>query len=207
MKNVNFSRKWIGLKYRLFEVFKVNRKTTLIFVMIAIIGIFTGIFTAIKYSQGCTLIDFNDFSLSNYLKGDLGTSSLFYSRLFSSCMVSLIIFVSSSSIFLIPVNIFIIVYRAYLLSLNATIIIIFNGLSGILCTFFIVIPCQLISLFLIIMFCAYAFKYAYVKKRYGLCNDFKIWHKLLIFFSLLLVINLIETFLFYIFSSKIILVI
>ena len=207
MKNVNFSRKWIGIKYRLFEVFKMNKKTTLIFVMIAIMVFSRGFLLPIKYSQGLSLIDFNDFSLSSYLKGELGTSSLFYSRLFSSCMVSLIIFISSSSIFFLPVNIFIIVYRAYLLSLNATIIIIFNGLSGILCTFFIIMPCQLISLFLIIMFCAYAFKYACVKRRYGICHDFKIWHKLLIFFFLLLILNLIETFLLYIFSSKIILVI
>lgn len=207
MKNVSFSRRWMGVRYKLFEVFKDNRKTTLFFILIAIVGIFTGIFTAVKYSQGFTLIDFNDFSLSSYLNGNLGTSSLFYSRLFSSCVVSLMIFVSSSSIFLIPVNIFVVVYRAYLLSLNATIIIIFNGLGGILCTIFIVVPCQLISLFLIIMFCAYAFKFSYIKKRYGICNDFKIWHKFLIFFTLLLIINLIETLLLYIFSSKIILVI
>src|SRR5574344_1652752 len=160
MKNINFSRKFSGIKYRLFDIFKENKKTTFFIILIIVIGLFTGIFAAIKYSQGCTLIDFNEFSLSSYLNGDLGTSDLFYSRLFSTTVVSLIIFVCSFSIYLVPINFFVLIYRAYLLSLNATIIIIFNGLGGIICCL-LIIPLQLISLFLILMFCVFSFKYSY----------------------------------------------
>jgi hypothetical protein len=175
--------------------------------LIAVIGIFTGIFAAIKYSQGFNLINFNDFSLSSYLSGDLGTNDLFYSRLFSTTVVSLIVFTCSFSIYLVPINFFVLIYRSYLLSLNATIIIVFNGLGGIVCCLLIVIPCQIISLILITMFISYTCRYAYIRKHYGTCCEFKIWQKFLIFATLLLIINLFETFLLYIFSSKIILVI
>lgn len=207
MKNVNFSRKWCSIKFKLFEVFKENKKITLFFILIAAIGLFTGIFAAIRYHSGFTLLDFNDFSLTSYLNGELGTSGLFYSRLFSVSIVSTIVLISSFSIYLIPVNFIVLIYRSYLLSLNCTIIILFNGLGGIICSLLIVLPCQILSLLLILMFCSYSYKYAYVKKKYGVCNEFKIWHKFLIFLFLLLIINLFETFLLYIFSSRIILVI
>lgn len=207
MKNANFSRKWCSIKYKFFEIFKEHKKITLIFILIALVGFLTGIFAAIKYQNGYSLLDFNDFSLTSYLSGDLGTSNLFYSRLLSTSVVSVIVLVSSFSVYLFPVSLVVLLYRAYLLSLNCTIIILFNGLGGIVCALLIVLPCQLISLFLIIMFCSYAFKYACAKRRYGVCNEFKIWNKFLIFLALLLLVNLIETFLLYIFSSKIILVI
>jgi hypothetical protein len=207
MKNANFSRKWCSIKFKLFEVFKENKKTTLFFVLIVAIGLFTGIFAAIRYHNGFTLLDFNDFSLTNYLNGELGTSRLFYTRLFSVSVISIIVLISSFSVFLMPVNFIVLIYRSYLLTLNCTIIILFNGLGGIICSLLIILPCQLLSLLLILMFCSYSFKYSCIKKRYGVCNEFKIWHKFLIFLFLLLLVNLLETFLLYIFSSKIILVI
>lgn len=207
MRNNHFSHRLFSIKYKLFDIFKENRKTTFFLTLFIVVGLFTGIFTAIRYFNGFTLINFNDFSLTSYLNGDLATSSLFFSRLFSVSVVSIIVFITSFSIYLIPVNFIVLTYRSYLLTLNCTIIILFNGLSGIICCLLIVVPCQIISLIIISLFCSFAFKYAYVKRRYGVCNDFKIWPKFFLFLFLLLIINLLETFLLYIFSSKIILVI
>lgn len=207
MKNIAFSKKCSSIKYRFFDIFKKNRKIMFFLILFAIIGLFTGLFAGIRYFNGFTIIDFNDFSISAYLSGGLGTSALFYSRLFSTLVVSTIIWISSLSIFLLPASLVIIIYRSYLLALNCSIIVLFNGLGGIVSCLFIVLPCQLIMMFLIIMFASYAFKYAYSKRRFGSCNDFKIWKKFLVFFFLILLINLLETLLLFIFSSRIILVI
>jgi hypothetical protein len=206
MKSVRASRKWCGLKYRLLENFKENKKTTLFLILLATLGLLTGIFTAIRYSQGAVLINFNDLSLSQFLRGDLGTYNFFFSRLFSTLVISFIIFFCSLSIFLVPVGFIVLAYRSYLLGLNATIIIIFNGVGGIISCMLIIIPCQIISLLIIAIFCSFVFKKAYLKRKYGMC-EIKIWDKFLITVILLIIINLIETFLLYIFSSKIILVI
>lgn len=198
------SRRFDGLKYKFIDSFKENKKTTLFLIVFVLIGILTGIFTAIRYARGASLIAFDDFSLSQYLAGDLGTSDLFFSRLFSTTVFSIIICVCSCTIFLIPINFLLLTYRAYLVSLNCSIIIIVNGLSGIVTCLLIVLPCQLISLLIITLFCSFSCKRAVLKKKYG--RPCKIWNILLLTIVALLIVNGIETLLLYLFSSKIILV-
>lgn len=207
MKNTGFSKRYSSFKYKAFDSFKQNKKVAFFLIIFAVIGLFTGLFAGIRYFNGYTIIDFNDFSISAYLNGELGTSSLFYSRLFSTVMVSIIIWISSISIYLLPMSLIVIIYRSYLLALNCTIIILFNGLGGIISCLFIIIPCQLIAMLLIVMFASYAFKYSYIKRHFGFCNEFKIWKKVMLFFFLILIINLIETLFLFVFSSRVILVI
>lgn len=207
MKNISFSKNYSTFKYRALDSLRKNRKVAFFLILFSVIGLFTGIFAAIRYFNGFTIIDFNDFSVSAYLSGELGNSVLFYSRIFSTIAISIIIWISSISIFMLPVGLVIVIYRSYLLALNCTMIVLFNGLGGIISSLFIIFPCQIITMFLIILFVSYAFRYAYIKRRFGLCNEFKIWKKFIIFFVLILIVNLIETFLLFIFSSKVMLVI
>lgn len=201
----SFSRRRFGnFKYNFIDSFKANKKTTFFLIIFLLLGILTGIFTAIRYAKGASLIAFNDFSLSQYLAGDLGTFGLFFNRLFSNTIVTIIICICSSTIFLIPINLIVLTYRAYLVSLNCSLIIIINGFSGIISCLLIILPCQLISLLIITIFCSYSFKRAVLKKKYG--SSCKIWDKFLLTFFLLLITNGIETLLLYLFSSKIILV-
>lgn len=204
MKNFSLSRKFGGIKYKILDAINQHKKTTFFLIIFALIGLLTGIFTAIRYSNGESLVCFNDFSLSEYLSGDLGTRDLFLSRLFSTTICTIIIFVSSASIFLLPVGFILITYRAYLISLNCSLIIILNGLGGILTCLLIIIPCQLVGLLILALFCSFACKRAVSKKKYG--TTCKIWDKLLLCFIALLIINSIETLLLYLFSSRIILV-
>lgn len=204
MKNPSFSRRFGGLKYKLFDTFKENKKTTLFLIIFCLIGLLTGIFTAIRYSNGASLINFNDFSLSQYLSGELGTSDLFFSRLLSTSVVVVITCLCSFSIFLIPVNFILVTYRAYLLTLNCSLIIIVNGLGGFVTCLLIIFPCQVISLLIICLFCSISCKRAVLKRRYG--STCKIWDKFLITFIALVILSGIETLLLYFFSSKIILV-
>lgn len=204
MRNVSSSRKWCAIKYKLLDCFKENKKTTFFLVIFILLGILTGIFTAIRYSRGASLICFNDFSISQYLSGDLGTLDLFLSRLFSTSICCVIVLVCSTTIYLSPVIFILLTYRAYLVSLNISIIVIVNGLGGIASGLLIVLPCQLLGLIVLAFFCSCAIRRALLKKRYG--TTCKIWDKFLLTFFVLLILNAIETFLLYIFSSKVILV-
>ena len=205
MNKISYSRKIGGIKYKLFDVFKENKKTTLFLVLFCLIGLLTGIFTAIKYANGASLINFNDFSLSQYLSGELGTKELFFSRLFSNSITIIIICFCSLSVFLVPVNFILVTYRAYLLTLNCSLIIIVNGLGGFVTCLLIILPCQILSLLIICLFCSFSAKRAVIRKKYGGSNC-KIWDKFILTLIALLVINGIETLLLYFFSSKIILI-
>ncbi|MBS7403971.1 MAG: hypothetical protein KIG13_01575, partial [Eubacteriales bacterium] len=68
----------------------------------------------------------------------------------------------------------------------------------------IIIPCQILSLLALALFCSFSCKRAVAKKKYR--TSCKIWEKLLICYIALLVINGLETLLLYLFSSRIILV-
>ena len=206
MRNGRFAINASGLKYKIAEGFRNNKKTCFFIFIVALIGILTGVFTAINYCNGATLINFNDFSLCKYLSGELGSLELFFSRFFSYTVIILIVSLSSLSVFILPINFFLVAYRGYLLSLNVSIMVILYGVGGMMTGLLIILPCQLLSLFLISVYICVANNRAFMKKRYGRC-DFKMWDKLLIIIILLTVINLIETLLLYIFSSKVILVI
>lgn len=204
MKSFSKRRGFSNLKYSILDSFKSNRKTTFFLIIFLLLGLLTGIFTAIRYAKGSSLIAFNDFSLSQYLAGDLGTSDLFFSRLFSNTIVAVIICIGSLSVYLLPINLIVLTYRSYLVALNCSLIIIINGFGGIISCLLIILPCQIITLLIITIFCSYACKRAVLKKKYG--STCKIWDKLLITFVLLLIVNGIETLLLYLFSGQIILV-
>ena len=195
-----------NFKYQIVEGFQNNKKCCFILFVVALIGILTGVFTAINYCNGETLINFNDFSLCKYLSGELGTLELFFSRFFSYAIILTIVLITSFSVFVVPINFFLLAYRGYLLSLNVSIMIILYGIGGIMTGLFIILPCQLLSLVLIAVFMCISNEKAFTKKKYGVCKE-KILGKLLIILILLTLINIIETFLLYIFSSKVILVI
>ncbi|MGN0748246.1 MAG: hypothetical protein ACI4L1_00990 [Christensenellales bacterium] len=200
----SFLRRIGGVKYRFFDGIREHKKTTLFLIVFCLIGLLTGIFTAIRYSKGGSLICFNDFCLCKFISGELGSSELFLSRLFSSSVVIIISLICSTTIFLAPVNFILLTYRAYLVSLNCTLIIILNGIGGIVTCLLIILPCQLIGLLILALFCSFSCKRAVTKRRYGV--PCKICAKFFLCYIGLILINGIETLLLFLFSSKIILV-
>ncbi|MBO4412837.1 MAG: hypothetical protein J5779_02365 [Clostridia bacterium] len=206
MKSANISNKFGGIKYKFIDGLNNNKKACFCIIIVCLIGVLTGVFTAINYCNGQSLINFNDYSICKFISGQLGTLDLFFSRFFSYTLVLTIIWVSSLSVYLFPVSLFVLAYRGYLLSLNVSIMIILYGVNGIVTGVFVILPVHLVGLILLSCFACYCFKKAYLKSRFGSCN-FNLWDKYLIFLLLLTILNLIETLLLTIFSGKSILVI
>lgn len=203
---MNFSSQMSNFKYSFIDGISRNKKTCFFLFIVALIGILTGVFTAINYCNGATLVSFSNFSLNKFLSGQLGTLELFFSRFVSNLCVVGIVTVTSISVYIIPINFFLIAYRGYLLSLNVSIMVILYGVGGILTGLLVVLPCQLIALFIIGVYICISNSRAYSKKCYGTPQG-KLFSKLIIVLIALALIDLIETLLLLLFSSRVILVI
>lgn len=128
----------------------------------------------------------------------------FFSRSFSITIVTGLIFVLSLSKWVFPLGIAVIGFRGYLLGFNISILCSRFGLSGVIDAVFIVIPCQLCMLLGFILL------YALLTKSRSLCFGFgrgNLFKTLLMFYLIIIFINLIETILLFVFSSSVILVI
>lgn len=201
----NKEKRYPTIKYNISSFLYENKFFIIFLILVLVIGLLTGIFTGIKYCNGADVY-FNDFSVCNFIEGKLGSLSLFFSRMLSYEIVLLILFLSSFNVYLIPINLLIIAYRSYLLGLNLTVIILCYGLGGIFTAILIIFPCQLAILFFMILYSSSSAQRCICIKRYGKVYKDNILTNLLLFTIIITTINIIETILLSILSSRIILV-
>lgn len=197
-------------KWMVRDYFAKNKLMSIIICFAMVMSILTGIFTAAKNVDTYSLVNFDDYSISRFLSGDLGTWELFFSRMVSYGTSILVIFVMSFSIFFSPISICVIIFRGYLLGINCTFLVALFGLGGIISSLLIVFPCQLAILFLLSIYTVLTISRASFKRKFGYkcqngkSNNFALC---LLFVLAITLINLIETLLLSVFSSKLILVI
>lgn len=149
------------------------------------------------------------FPADEYIIGFEGAKSsfgAFFSRTFSFTIVMLMIAVTTMTIYSFPISIILLGFRGYLIGFNICALCAGFGVSGLLDAIFIVLPCQLLMMFMLIFFCCF------ISKQHAVCRKYggKGGERLRIFlwcFLVLVLINIIETLLLFIFSSKVILVI
>lgn len=177
---------------------------------VALVSVLTGVFTAIKNADNYSSVWFDNYNIMNFYNSKIGTWELFFNR-FGSYLICLgIVFASSFNVLLSPFSIMAIVIRSYLVGLNCCFMFLLFGLSGMLTTIIIILPIQLINVLLLIAFCSLMFVRARNKQKYGsycIGGEKKPFVLFLIFLVLFTLVNVVETLLLYIFSSKIILVI
>lgn len=208
MKSYSYIGKFSNFKYVFLSFLRVNKYKLIFISFFVLVGLLTGVFTAIKYVDGYKSINFNDFLLEHFANGNIGSVNLFFQRMLSYSCFTLILLLCSLTGFLFPIGLFVIVYRTYLLGLNITLIVLLYGLGSVFSVVIIILPMQLVMIALgIIFFCLtrnrQKNKKKFGKKLYGI-NCFLLW---LIFIALLTIVNILETVLLLLFSAQIILVI
>ena len=161
---------------------------------------------AIRYSNNSSLSSLQEISLDDFKSGFVGSSSAFFSRTLSLSINVIILFGVSFVPFLFPLAEILIIYRGYLFGLNFALIFILYGLGGSLTAIVVILPCQLLTLFILIMFYLILSKINSNCRRFGGtdCNRFLF---LLFGFLLLVLVNLVETLLLYLLNGQVILVI
>lgn len=195
-----------GLRFSCVKAMKENRIKFIITLVLVLIAISAGVFVAIKNTANSSLSSLQEISLDDFASGFVGSSSAFFSRTLSLTINVLILFGVSFVPFLFPLAEVLIVYRSYLFGLNFALIFLLYGLGGSLTAIVVILPCQLLTLFILIMFYLVLSKINGNCKRYGGtdCNRFLF---LLFGLLLLIVVNLVETILLYLLNGQVILVI
>ena len=83
MKPNKYVGKYSNFKYSVLSFLKVNKVKLFVLGFIVVLGLFTGILTAIKYVKGADLLNFNDYAIKEFAKGNIASTSLFFKRFLS----------------------------------------------------------------------------------------------------------------------------
>ncbi len=194
-----------NIKYNLVGFFRYNKIKILILIFVALLGIFTGIFTAFK--SGISISNFQGYNLYIYADGSVFSFDVFFYRMLSHITVLVVISISSFSIFLLPLSYILFFYRAYLIGLNCSFLIILFGFSGIFTSVVVIIPCQLVITFIFIIYFCIMIDRAVEKRKFGFCNKPKFLKIFFITLLILTLLNLIETILLILLNARTIFVI
>lgn len=172
--------------------------------VLLIIAILTGVIVALRTHSHYEIGE--NYGVVDVTTGGLATT--FFARLFSMLLIAVICFGCSFLHYLFPVAMIFLCYRAYLLGLNIALMIILYGLTGVVVSLIIALPCQLIAL--LILAISYLLHVQTTKdcKCFGGGRTPNQRIKILILtLILILAICIIESVLLWLFSAKIILVI
>lgn len=193
----------LNIKTSIIECLKQHKLKSLIIAIFILIAFLTGLIIAIR-----TRSDWGTgegFGVVDTRTGVLTTT--FLTRLLSMTFVFLILLGCCFCKFLFPIAVLFLSYRAYLLGLNITLLIIFYGMSGAIFSILIALPCQLLALLILSFFYILFYKTNKDSACYGGGNNRQKFYVCLAAFILLLSVCLLESVLLFIFSPRMILVI
>lgn len=187
-----------------FDILKESKIKAVIVSVVVLIALLTGIIVAARTHTAFASID--NYGIIDVKTGTLTTT--FFTRFFSMLFIGLILLGCSFSVYLFPIGVVFIAYRAYLLGLNICLMIVHYGFSGVIVTIIVAFPCQLIALALMCLFFILMSKTIKDFKCFGGCRVPKQRMKIIICGLLcLLIICIFESLLLLLFSAKVILVI
>ncbi|MBE7074426.1 MAG: hypothetical protein E7376_00375 [Clostridiales bacterium] len=205
MINYNKESRLLNLKYACLEFYNKNKILIIILGLFLIVALLTGIFTSIKLYNLDNDIELEKFSMYSIIDGSIYTFRHCLLRMLSSVVMVGLLFIFSLNGFLSLFGYMLLIYRAFLITLNCTFVIISIGLGGIIGCLIIILPCQLLSLMLQ---CVIFMIFLNVKKEKKRCGfiDNSHFKKILIFSIVLLIANLLEGGLLIIFKPTTILI-
>lgn len=190
------------IKCFLVDRFNLCKIRFLVTLFILFVSLIIGIILACKYKNDFSMNLLDDYGIVSFV--GTGVTSSFFSRLLSIFLIMLILFICSFSRFLMPLAVVVLAFRTYLLGFNLCLMFLSYGLPGIFLSIFIILPCQLIMLFI---FCSF---YFLITKSSNSCLEggkkLKLKITLCVFF-LMVLCCLVETLLLLIFNASVIIVI
>lgn len=195
-----------GLRFSCVNAIKANKIKIFVSFIFVLIAISTGVFIAVKANISRDLCNLREINLDNFRTGFAASSSAFFARSCSLLVNVLLLALLSLSPFLFPLAVAIFTYRGYLFGLNFALIFIFYGIGSMITAVIVILPCQLLTLFVLIMFNIILQKMNTNCKKFGGTDCNRLLFALLAFLVLIL-INLVETLLLCVLSGNVILVI
>lgn len=198
-----FSRGRVNFKFALKSFFADNKFMIISLIVVAFLGLLTGILVAIK--SGLTISNLGDFNIKISEHTGVVEFAGVWERFKSVFINVLLISVASLYVLLIPVGYVVVAYRAYLLGFNITLLICLLGVSGAITSILVILPCQLLILATLICYFVVLVSVMDSRKRYGR-SEFNFFKVVLLFLLVLFVLCVIEALLLTLFSANTILV-
>ncbi len=207
MSKSNFIHSFFnGCKRSLADAVRANKIKLIVTFMFVLVAISTGIFVAIKCHYNFSLGRLQEINLDNFYSGVAASSSAFFQRCISLVVNFALLTGLAFSPVLYPLACALFIYRGYLFGLNFTLIFIFYGFGSFFSAILIILPCQLITLFAMIMYFIVLQKINCNLARFGRCECNRLMF-IIFGFVLFILLNLAETILLCALSGKVILVI
>lgn len=195
-----------GLQFSFQTALKENKIKIIFSCLIVVASIIFGVVVAVKTNMYDSFKSLQELDVKGFESGFVASSSAFLSRCFSLLFNLILLTLCSFSIFTIPFAEVLLAYRSYLFGLNFALIFVFYGLGSMITAIVVILPCQIVTTFVLIMFFVLFSKLNSNCNKFGSaeCNRFVFF---LIGFLILFLLNLTETILLVLLNGKVILVI
>ena len=170
--------------------------------ILVVIGIFIGVFVAIRLKHEQMLDQAMNYGFIDFSVIKISSLSAFLWRLLSGALIVALLCLFSLSAFIYPIAELILIYRGYLIGLNVVIILISTGITGLITSLLILLPCQLLLLVILTIFFS-----IFSKMNAIMCSGREKWRSLLVVAIAILIVDVVESILLFMFGANIILVI
>ncbi len=206
VKAMKFQTLFGEIKYFLSNSIRESRGKFLLSVIISLMGIGVGVFFAIKTNSNNGFGALQEIDVSDFSNGFVASSSAFFSRTISLTLNAILLVVFSLSPVMTTFSLILFAYRGYLFGLNFALIFHFYGLGSMITAIVVILPCQLLMLFSLIVFFVLISNANQNCKKFGRADVNRV---AIVFLGILFLTleNLVETLLLFLLSGKIILVI
>ena len=170
--------------------------------VLAILGLFIGIFVAIRLKHENLLEQAGNYGFIDFSVVKVSSLSSFLWRFLSGALILGLLCLFSLTIFIYPIAELILIYRGYLIGLNLVIILISTGLNGLFTAVLIILPCQILTLAILCLFFS-----VFSKMQAEMCGRREKLKVLLVALLSILIVDVLESILLFMFGANIILVI
>lgn len=165
--NYTFQRKFYYLKQQIIHHILTHKVYYIIGGICFLLGLVTGIFSAIKYANLVEVAHISDSVLISFLAGKTSIFGLFFARIVSYLFLTITIILISGVFFLIPVTYIILLYKSFISALTISFLIVLYGFSGVLLTIFVILPSLLLFYLALIALISTCVRRCLMCRKYG----------------------------------------
>ena len=150
-------RKYLFLLQDLKFYLKKNTKLYICFFVLFFIGVLAGIVIALSGDSYLKILNKENKILYSLINGTLSGGAIFWKNFISLCMPLIVIFVLSFNFYLSVLGFLIVAYQGSILTLTIFALVSTYGVSGVLNSLFLILPINLLYVFIMIFFAVLCF--------------------------------------------------
>ena len=121
---------------------------------ISLSAVVVGFITGFKQADSMTLVDIPDVTLVKFIEKEITAFSVFFSRIFAVLGLFLLVWISNCKPWLSVITFILLIYRAFLLGITCSMLIVLYKMGGIINVVLIFFPFHLLVLFALMGWCA-----------------------------------------------------